>query len=371
MENNNTKKTALYDYHKKLNGNIINFNGVYLPVFYSSIKLEHEAVRKNIGLFDVSHMGNIILNFPDKITSINFFNYLLANDFSKIFPCKCIYSTMLNHDGTVIDDLIVMSLNETEYHIIVNASNIDKDYNWIKNNIQNNKINLENKSDFYSILAIQGPNSCIFLEKEFNFNFKNLKPFMIQKFNWNNNELLIARTGYTGEDGFELIFNKNISINFFDEIIKKGEKYNLLPCGLGARDTLRLEASLPLYGHELDDKHSPLQTNIAWSVKLNKSCDFIGKEALINDPLKQFNDKLMGFELIGKSIPRHGMMILSNDEKQIGYVTSGSFSPTLQKNIGIAYIKKEYLNNTELKIKIRDKIEKIELVNLPFYKKQN
>lgn len=371
MNNNNIKKTAFYDYHKKLNGNIVNFEGVYLPIFYSSIQEEHKAVRMNIGIFDVSHMGNIIMSFDNRNKAVDFFNYLLPNDFSNIFPGKCIYSTMLNHEGGVIDDIIVMSLSDTEYHIIVNASNITKDYDWIKDNINDREIIIENKSDFFSIIALQGPKAYLILQKELGFPIKDLKSFRVIQTSYKENNLYISRTGYTGEDGYELIINKEISVSLFDDIIKNGKKYNLIPCGLGARDTLRLEASLPLYGHELDDKHSPLQTMMSWSVKLSKKEDFIGKTAIQDDSLNRFKDKLVGFEVIGKAIPRNNMQILNNNENIIGYVTSGSYSPTLQKNIGIAYIKPEYINESELKIQIRNRIEKIKIMDLPFYRRKN
>ena len=368
--NNNIKKTTLYDYHKKLNGNIINFGGFYLPILYSSIQEEHKTVRTNMGVFDVSHMGNITINFDSRNKAIDFFNYLLPNDFSKIFAGKCIYSTMLNFDGGVIDDIIVMSLKDTEYHIVVNAANIIKDYNWIKSNIKDLSIRIKNRSENFSIIAIQGPRAHLLLEKELRFAVNKLKSFEVIQIDYHGNKLLISKTGYTGENGYELIIDNSISMLLFDEIIKEGKKYNLVPCGLGARDTLRLEAALPLYGHELDENHSPMQTNISWSVKLSKGQNFIGKNAIQNDPLNRFKDKLVGFEVIGKSIPRNNMEILDKNEDVIGYVTSGSYSPSLQKNIGMAYVKPEVINKSELKIRVRNRIEKIKIIKLPFYKKQ-
>jgi aminomethyltransferase len=362
------KKTALYEIHKKLKAKIIDFAGVYLPVFYSSIQEEHLAVRNNIGLFDVSHMGNLILKFNKKEEAVNFLNYLLPNDFSKIYPGKCIYSTMLNHEGTVIDDIIVMSLTDTEYHIIVNASNIKKDYEWISSVIKDKNIIIDNRSEYYSIMAVQGPGSMRFLENEFNFPVSKLKTFELSISEYNSKELLISRTGYTGENGYECILDNDSGVKLFEELLEKGKKYGLKPCGLGSRDTLRIEAGLPLYGHELDDKHSPLQTNMKWSVKLNKPLDFIGKKAMIDGMNDRFFDVLIGFEVIGRSIPRQSMNIISVDNKTVGYVTSGTYSISLKKNIGIAYIKPDQIAR-DLKIEIRGRLEDIKLIDLPFYKR--
>ncbi|MBN2547195.1 MAG: glycine cleavage system aminomethyltransferase GcvT, partial [Spirochaetes bacterium] len=328
------KKTALYDFHKKLKANIVDFADFYLPVFYSSIQEEHQAVRNNIGVFDVSHMGNIIFDFRSKENAVSFFNYLFPNDFSRVTAGKCIYSPMLNHKGTVIDDLIVMSLSETRYHIIVNASNIEKDFKWMSDIVSGfNNITIKNESDKLSIISVQGPKSAVFLEKEFHYNVTNLKSFNLIKEKFNNSEIILSSTGYTGEEGFEIIIDNEQAMKLMDEIYNKGLKYNVMYCGLGSRDTLRLEAGLPLYGHELDEEHYPLQANISWSVKLKKDSDFIGKKELLKNK-DSFKEILAGFEVAGKAIPRNNMNILDADNKMIGYVTSGSYSPTLQKNIG-------------------------------------
>lgn len=366
---NDIKKTSLYDNHLRLNGNIVDFSGTYLPVFYTSIQEEHNSVRNNIGIFDVSHMGNLIVISSNKNSAIEFFNYLLPNDFSNIYPGKCIYSAMLYENGTIVDDIIVMSISDNIYHIIVNASNIEKDYEWILSKNINTEITVQNKSDDFSMIAIQGPNSLQFLLEQFNFDIKDMKSFQVKKINYDNSKILISKTGYTGETGFEVVLSNDKASEFFDELLKKGKDYNLLPCGLGSRNTLRLESALPLYGHELDDQHSPLQTNMAWSVRLSKTNDFIGKNALLNLQNK-YQDALVGFEVTGRAIPRNGMYILNSNNKIIGYVTSGTFSPSLQKNIGLAFIKTEYLNKNNLYIEVRNRIENIKLVDLPFYKRR-
>ncbi|OHD26002.1 MAG: hypothetical protein A2086_04370 [Spirochaetes bacterium GWD1_27_9] len=363
------QKTILYEIHKKLNGNVIDFHGVLLPVFYSSIQEEHNAVRTNMGLFDVSHMGNVLVTFPSKEKAIEKFNYLLPNDYSKIRPGKIIYSTLLKEDGTVIDDLLVMSITETFYHIVVNSSNIEKDYEWIKEKIGSSDIKIENTSYDTAIIALQGPNSYKLLQDDFGYPVNNLKSFEVMETKYNGKKLTISRTGYTGEDGFELYIENSEASTLFEDLLARGKKYNLIPCGLGARDTLRLEAALPLYGQELDESHSPLQAMISWSVKLNKTSDFIGKKAIIDGKDTKFSDIMLGFEVVGRSIPRTDMEILNDKEEKIGSVTSGTFSPTLKKNIGIAYIKKEYKDFTDLKIKIRNRVEAIKIIKLPFYKR--
>lgn len=360
------KKTALYDIHEKLNAKIVNFHNYLLPIFYTSIQEEHLAVRNNAGFFDVSHMGNLILKFENRDKAISFLNYTFTNDFSKIYPGKCIYANILNYNGGVIDDIIVMCINDNNYHIVVNSVNIEKDYTWLMENSKNKNILIENKSDFYSIIALQGPSSTLILNKLFNFPVNNLKSFHVIEYNYNNNKILISKTGYTGESGFELILDKKSAILLTEKIIQNKKKYNITPCGLGARDTLRIEAALPLYGHELDANHSPLQTNIAWSVKLKKD-DFIGKNAILDN--NKYKDKLIGFELLGKAIPRENMNIIDKNNNQIGYVTSGTFSPFYKKSIGLGYINPDFLNENELFLEIRNRTEKIKIVDLPFYKR--
>lgn len=364
-----SKKTALYEFHLKNKGNIVEFAGFYLPIYYTSIQEEHFAVRNSVGVFDVSHMGNFELKAKDKKSAVTFLNYIFPNDFSSIYPGKCIYTTMLNQNARVIDDLIVSCLNDTDYHIVVNASNIDKDFNWIKSVVENFKdISLINSSDFYSIIAIQGPKSEVFM-KSIGYDIEKQKSFTVKEYSFNGSKIIISKTGYTGEKGCEVILENKFALDFINKINENASNFDLKFCGLGARDTLRLEAALPLYGHELDENHSPLQTNIAWSVKLNKESDFIGKSVLINEREK-YREYLFGFEVLSRSIPRNSMNIFDKNGKRVGYVTSGSFSPTLQKNIGLAYIEKEYANDANLKIEIRNRLEDIKIVPLPFYLKK-
>lgn len=363
-------KTKLYEIHKKLNANIINFHGVLLPVFYTSIQEEHNATRNSAGIFDVSHMGNIIIDFPDIDVAIEKLNYLLPNDFTKTRKNKIIYSTMLKQDGTVIDDILVMQISDSLFHIIANFTNIEKDYKWINENIGSKDIKIINKSDSFAIISLQGPKAFDILKNEFNFPIENLKTFELIEFPYKEGTLIISRTGYTGEDGFEIFIDNSFVSELFLRILEKGEKYGIKPCGLGARDTLRLEAGLPLYGQELDEEHSPLQSMMAWSVKLNKSVDFIGKKAIIENKNGKFSDTMIGFCVEAKAIPRTGMDIVNMFDEKVGVVTSGTYAPTLKKNIGIAYIKQDYKDNNDLFVKIRNKKEKIEQLALPFYKRE-
>jgi aminomethyltransferase len=363
------QKTPLYEFHKKLNGNIVNYHGVYLPVFYSSIQDEHNSVRNKAGIFDVSHMGVIGIKFKNRDAAVRKFNYLFANDYSKIVPGKVIYSTMLDHNGCPLDDLFVMSLTENEYLVIVNFGNKIKDFDWISSNLDKNESVIENYFDTKGIIAVQGPETYAVLKDGVGLDIEGLKRFGVKKVKYGSGELVVSRTGYTGEDGFEIYVDNSMIEKLFVEILEKGKDRGMKPCGLGCRDTLRLESSYPLYGQELDENHSPLQSMISWSVKMGKPDDFIGKKALLNAGNGKFTDIMIGFEVIGRSIPRTGMEILDAKGAKIGYVTSGTFSPTLKKNIGIAYIGKEYSSSHDLFINIRNKTESISVIEMPFYKR--
>ncbi len=363
-----SKVTPLYETHKKLGGNIVDFHGVLLPVFYSSIQDEHTAVRTSVGVFDVSHMGNFVVKYADKQTAIDSLNYLLPNDYSKIFPGKMIYSPMCYENGTCVDDLIVGCLSDTDYHIVVNSANIDKDFAWMQTHLKNT-LSFENISDKMAIIAVQGRNAKTLLTDKFGLDVSDMKSFTIKTFKYKNADMLVSRSGYTGEDGFELIIENALATELFDELLAKGKEYGILPCGLGCRDTLRTEAGLPLYGQELDDKHSPLQAMIKWAVKPNKASDFIGKKAMLDGQNTVFSDVMIGFEVVGRSIARTDMEIINANGETVGRVTSGTFSPSLKKNIGIAFVKSDYKDSNELSIKIRNRVEKISILPIPFYKK--
>jgi len=351
------KKTALYDQHIKLNAQMVEFANYYLPIQYSSIVEEHLAVRERAGVFDVSHMGEILIEGEN---SIPFVNQLICNDISKIIPSKIKYSLMLNEKSGIIDDLLVYCLSNTKLLLIVNASNKEKDLNWILKHKSDN-VKITDQSDFYSQIALQGPQSKSIITKLIS---PDLLPSKYYSFKENiqilNHKVLISKNGYTGEAGYEISSSEAIN-DIFKEFIKLGAT----PCGLGARDTLRLEASMPLYGHEMSEELSPLDTSLNSFCKLDKS-NFIGKENLVDNGLTR-----VGLVNLDKGIIREKMEVYFQDSL-IGYTTSGTFLPYLKASYAMAIINKNYsMVNTIVDVKIRNRFVKAKIVALPFYKRTN
>lgn len=352
------KKTALYDQHIKLNAQMVEFANYFLPIQYSSIVEEHLAVRERVGIFDVSHMGEILIEGEDSIT---FVNHLICNDISKIIPSKIKYSLMLNEKGGIIDDLLVYCISDTKLLLIVNASNKDKDLNWILNhNLKNVKIT--DQSDFYSQIALQGPQSKSILTQ---FVSQDLLPSKYYTFKENvqilNHKVLISKNGYTGEEGYEIYASGEAINDIFQEFIKLG----VTPCGLGARDTLRLEASMPLYGHEMSEELSPLDTSLGSFCKMDKE-NFIGKENLVDNGFTR-----VGLLNLDKGIIREKMDVYFEDSL-IGFTTSGTFLPYLKASYAMAIINKNNsMVNTIVDVKIRNRFVKAKIVALPFYKRTN
>ena len=360
------KKTPLYEKHIQLKGKMIDFGGWSLPVEYTGIIPEHEAVRTKAGIFDVSHMGEITVKGED---SEKYLQMLLTNDISLLNNNQIAYTTMCYPHGGVVDDLLVYKYSNTDYLLVVNASNTEKDYQWMKENIFGNT-EILNVSENYAQLALQGPLAEAILQK---LTRKNLNEIEFYYFSDNvkigNIEALVSRTGYTGEDGFELYFAYDKAEEMWDMILEAGKDEGLIPAGLGARDTLRFEASLPLYGHELDENITPLEAGLGFFVKLNKE-NFIGKEALARQKSEGLKRRIVGFEMIDRGIPRNNYEVYKEGEK-IGYVTTGSFSPTLKKNIGLALIDSAYSKEgTEIEILIRNKNSKAKVIKKPFYSKK-
>lgn len=360
------KKTPLYEKHIQLKGKMIDFGGWSLPVEYTGIIPEHEAVRTKAGIFDVSHMGEITVKGED---SEKYLQMLLTNDISLLNNNQIAYTAMCYPHGGVVDDLLVYKYSNTDYLLVVNASNTEKDYQWMKENIFGNT-EILNVSENYAQLALQGPLAETILQK---LTSKNLNEIEFYYFNDNvkvgNIEALVSRTGYTGEDGFELYFAYDKAEEMWDLILEAGKDEGLIPAGLGARDTLRFEASLPLYGHELNENITPLEAGLGFFVKLNKE-NFIGKEALARQKSEGLQRKIVGFEMIDRGIPRNNYEVYKEGEK-IGYVTTGSFSPTLKKNIGLALIDSAYSKEgTEIEILIRNKNSKAKVIKKPFYSKK-
>lgn len=363
------KKTPLYDVQKAIGAKFISFGGWELPVSYTNILDEHHLVRNKAGLFDVSHMGQIHISGED---TISFVNKLITNDISIIPKNKILYSPMCYEDGTVIDDILIYKFSDNELLLIVNAGNIEKDEAWIREQLSGN-VTIENLSDKFVLLALQGPKAEEILKKVLDEETELPEFYWFKETSLLGMKVLISRTGYTGEDGFEIyLYLPNPCADhekLWNGILEAGEDLGVMPAGLGARDTLRLEAALPLYGHELSDSISPLEVRLKTFVKLNKD-DFIGKAALFTQAEAGVKRKLYGFEMIDRGIPRNEYEVMK-DGKKIGYVTSGGLLPTLGKNGGLALLDDITLENGDnIEIIIREKSCAAKLIPLPFYNKK-
>ena len=355
------KKTVLFDRHEKLNAKIVDFAGFLMPVSYSSVNEEHLHVRNNVGVFDVSHMGEIEISGSN---SFNLVQYLCSNDISKLKIGKAQYNCLTNDKGGIIDDLIVYRVESEKYLLIVNASNILKDWEWInKQNIKFNSL-IVNLSDKLSLLAVQGPEAQALCQK-FTSEDLSLLPnysFIISSFAGIEN-IIISKTGYTGSGGFELYIPNKNAIDIWDALFNcKG--FDLKPIGLAARDTLRIEMGYCLYGNDIDEETSPEEANLRWITKVDTS--FIGHEIIDKQIKKGSKRKLIGFKLIEKSIPRSGYEVFDINSKLIGKVTSGTFSPVLKKGIGLAYLDSVNIKDDLIYIKIRNNLSKAEIVKTPF-----
>ncbi|MGB4439736.1 MAG: glycine cleavage system aminomethyltransferase GcvT [Sedimentibacter sp.] len=360
------KTTPLYDKHMELKGEIIDFGGWALPVEYSGIIPEHEAVRTKAGLFDVSHMGEIIVKGED---AEKYLQMVVTNDISVLTKNQIAYTTMCYPHGGVVDDLLVYKYSTIEYLLVVNASNSDKDYAWLKSQIFG-KIELRNVSEDYAQIALQGPNAQTILQKVVEIDLNDIEFYHFQdSVIVGDIKTLVSRTGYTGEDGFELYFASEYGPKMWDLLLEAGKDEGLVPAGLGARDTLRFEAALPLYGQEIDKDITPYEAGLGFFVKLAKD-DFIGKDVLAKQKAEGIKRKVVGFEMVDRGIPRSHYEVFADGNK-IGYVTTGSYSPTLKKNIGLALIDAEYAKeDNEIQVVIRNKILKAKVIKKPFYTKK-
>lgn len=361
------KKTPIYDEHVKLGGKVVDYAGWFLPVQYEGLVQEHEAVRNEAGIFDVSHMGEIVVKGKDALA---YLQYLLTNDISTLVDNQVIYTFMCYPDGGVVDDLLVYRYNEEEYVLVVNASNTDKDFKWMIDNKKDFNIIIENISDQIGEVAIQGPKAESILQKLTDFDLSSVKFFHLKRdVDIAGVNCMISRTGYTGEDGFEVYTQEEDIVKVWNKLLEVGKEDGLKPTGLGCRDTLRFEASLPLYGHEISKEVTPLEGGFKFFVKLKKDSDFIGKEALTKQWEEGLTRKLVGFEMIGRGIPREEYEIFKDGEK-IGYVTTGYMSPTLKKNIGNALIDtKETELGNEIDIMVRKRPVKAKVISKKFLKK--
>ncbi len=360
------KKTPLYENHCKLNGRMIDFGGWSLPVEYTGIIEEHRQVRNAAGLFDVSHMGEITVKGKDATQLVQ---KLITNNIAAAKEFQVVYSPMCYLDGGVVDDLLVYKYSNENYLLVVNASNTEKDFEWIRQNLEG-QVAVENVSDAYAQLAIQGPKAETVLQKLAGTALNEIKFFYFKPdVMLGEVKAILSRTGYTGEDGFEIYIPAENAAGIWEQLLAAGKEEGIVPVGLGARDTLRFEAALPLYGHELSMEITPLEAGLGNFVKLNKE-NFNGMESLSLQHSSGLKRTLVGFEMLGRGIPRNNYEVSANG-RTVGKVTSGSYSPSLDKNIGMALVEAGCsAEGTEVDILIREKPIKARIIKLPFYSKK-
>ena len=358
------KSTALSHKHIELGAKMVPFAGYNMPVQYEGVNLEHETVRNSVGVFDVSHMGEFILKGPN---ALNLIQKVSSNDASKLFPGRAQYSCLPNDQGGIVDDLLIYMLKEEEYLLVVNASNIDKDWNWIA---KHNSYGVEmlNVSDDWSLLAVQGPKAKEVLQQLTEVNLDEVSYYHFTKglFAGVDNVILSA-TGYTGSGGFELYIPNAVAENVWNRLFEVGESFGIKPIGLAARDTLRLEMGFCLYGNDINDTTSPLEAGLGWITKFSK--EFVNSDQLKIQKENGITKKLVGFELIDRGIPRNGYDITNADGDKIGHVTSGTMGPSVKKAIGLGYVDLAYaVEGKEIFLAIRNKQIAAKVVKFPFYK---
>ncbi len=356
------KNTSLTKTHQSIGAKMVPFAGYLMPVSYEGINAEHENVRNKIGVFDVSHMGEFILKGEKALDLIQ---WVTSNDVSKLVDGKVQYSCFPNETGGIIDDLLVYRIDTKTYMLVVNASNISKDWNWL---MKNNKwgVEMHDISDKTTLLAVQGPLAIKALQPLTEMDLQGMEYYTFKKGKFADvDNVLISATGYTGAGGFEIYFENEHAEKIWTSIFESGKQYGIKPAGLGCRDTLRLEMGFCLYGNDIDDTTSPLEAGLGWITKFTK--DFVNMAALKNQKENGVTRKLVGFEMIDRGIPRHDYTVMDAQGNEIGKVTSGTQSPTLQKAIGLAYVKTDFSKtDSEIFIKIRDKSLKAKVVKLPF-----
>ena len=356
--------TALTEKHIALGAKMVPFAGYNMPVTYEGINAEHATVRNGVGVFDVSHMGEFILKGENALDLIQ---RVTSNDASKLYNGKVQYSCLPNHDGGIVDDLLVYRIDEKTYMLVVNASNIEKDWNWIQQ-FNTNDVEMHNISDKTSLLAIQGPKAADALQTLTDVDLASMEYYTFVKGTFAGvDNVVISATGYTGAGGFEIYFDNEHADKIWDAIFEVGEPFNIKPIGLGARDTLRLEMGFCLYGNDIDDTTSPIEAGLGWITKFSKP--FTNSEALQAQKEAGIQKKLVGFEMIDRGIPRHDYEIADAAGNIIGKVTSGTQAPSLQKAIGMGYVTKDFSKEgTEIFILIRNTPIKAKIVKFPFYK---
>jgi aminomethyltransferase len=367
MTTENLKKTPLNEVHRASGGKMVDFGGWDMPVQYEAgVIAEHLATREKAGLFDVSHMGEIWVEGPDAIT---FVNRLTTNDVAKLVDGQAHYSALTNDSGGVVDDLLVHRFSDDRLLLVVNAATTEKDWAWIEPKAKGFDVRLRQASAEYCQIAIQGPKALGILQKLTETELNPIRYYHFTTGKVDGFDAIIARTGYTGEDGFEVYAAPDAAVRLWNRMMEAGASEGILPCGLAARNTLRLEAAMSLYGHELSDTISPLEANLGWICKLGKG-DFIGRAPMAKLKEEGLTRKLVGFEMTDKGIARDGFGVFSG-ETRIGEVTSGSPAPFLRKNIGLAFVPPEFAKaGQEITIDVRGKMLSAVVVPTPFYKRE-
>ena len=367
-----TRKTALNAVHRQMGAKMVEFNGWDMPVEYPSaggIMAEHNAVRTGVGIFDVSHMGDIRLAGPQALAAVQ---HISMNDASRLAIGQAQYSALLYPEGTFVDDVIVHRLAEEEYLLVINAGTREKDFNWVRDNTRQFDCKVEHLSDDFTQIAIQGPKGVSLLQKLTDADLSAVKFYWVTRGRvCGLSNILIARTGYTGEDGFEIYIpaDEATSVRVWNEILAAGKGFGVVPCGLGSRNTLRLEAKLPLYGHEISDAIDVWEAGLDRFIKMEKP-EFIGRAALEKAKAAGVKKTLVGLEMVERGIARDGYKVLDDAGKEVGYVTSGSPAPFLKKNIALAYVPPELAEvGTKLKVEIRGQGVGAQVVPTPFYKR--
>jgi aminomethyltransferase len=352
------KRTPLYESHRRLGAKLVEFGGWEMPIQYTSIIEEHQTVRSSVGIFDVSHMGEIEITGPNALDLVQ---KLITNDASILKDYQVLYSPMCYESGGTVDDLLVYKLPD-RFLLVVNAANTEKDFAWAQQNAKGFSVTVKNVSDDYGQIAIQGPKAEEFLQPFVEGSLKDLRYYWATQAQMLSHTVLLSRTGYTGEDGFEIYAEPKVIVTLWDELVRAGAK----PIGLGARDTLRFEAGMPLYGHELDEKTTPVEAGLGWTVK-EKDSDYNGKKILLAQKRQGTAKKLVGLKMLEPGVPRQGYKIFA-DGREVGAVTSGMFAPTVNAFLAMGFVSSDILPTALIEIEIRGQRKRAQLTKLPFYR---
>jgi aminomethyltransferase len=352
------KRTPLFETHRRLGAKLVEFGGWEMPIQYTSIIEEHQTVRSSVGIFDVSHMGEIEITGPNALDLVQ---KLITNDASTLKDYQVLYSPMCYESGGTVDDLLVYKLPD-RFLLVVNAANTEKDFAWAQQNAKGFSVTVKNVSDDYGQIAIQGPKAEEFLQPFVESSLKDLRYYWATQAQMLSHTVLLSRTGYTGEDGFEIYAEPKVIVTLWDELVRAGAK----PIGLGARDTLRFEAGMPLYGHELDEKTTPVEAGLGWTVK-EKDSEYNGKKILLAQKRQGTAKKLVGLKMLEPGVPRQGYKIFA-DGREVGAVTSGMFAPTVNAFLAMGFVSSDILPTALIEIEIRGQRKRAQLTKLPFYR---